>query len=271
MGYYDIIASRMMLNTLLFAISELSKVNERILFMNKNQNMVIKVSIGDGGPTEYLEIKNDLIYFQKDKKLPSFDAEIHFNNPLEFLKLLKQTKIDLTKLEKEGKVKLSGFENFKRNCEEIINIALPYYNNALPEENISPEDEALQVKIILFALMAGFQEITEEDENVQEEIKGVNVLIHVEVENGPQCYLNFKNGAFSGCMEDPGEKPTVTLKLSDLKTARALMTGKGDAAKAFIKGKIQIAGDTKHAMKLMNLSELLSDYYDYVKMKQKKL
>ncbi|MHA1386464.1 MAG: SCP2 sterol-binding domain-containing protein, partial [Candidatus Helarchaeota archaeon] len=47
--------------------------------------------------------------------------------------------------------------------------------------------------------------------------------------------------------------------------------GKGNAAKAFIKGKIVIEGDTKHAMKLINLNELLTDYYDYVKEKQRKL
>ncbi|MHA1385716.1 MAG: hypothetical protein ACTSR3_18345, partial [Candidatus Helarchaeota archaeon] len=229
MGYYDVIASRMMLNTLLYAISELSKVNERILFMNKDQELIIKVSVGGGGPTEYLQIKNDIIYFEREKKFSKYDAEIHFNSPLEFLRLLKQSKIDLSKLEAEGKIKLSGFANFKRNCEEIINIALPYYNNALPEENLSPEDEAMQVKIILFALMSGFQEITEEDDNVQEEIRDVNVLINVKVENGPQCFLSFNNGVFEGYMEDRGEKPTVTIKLSDLKTARALMTGKGNA------------------------------------------
>lgn len=271
MGYYDIIGSRMLLNTLLYAISELSKVNERILFMNKDQNMIIKVTIGDGGPTEFLQIKDDIINFQRDKKFPSYDAEINFNNPTEFFSALKQKKIDLDQLEKEKKIQISGFANFKRNCEEIINIALPYCINELPEENISPQDEALQVKIILFALMAGFQEITEEDENVQEEIRDVNVLIQIQVENGPQCFLRFANGTFKGYMEDIGEKPTVILKLSDLKTARALMTGKGDAAQAFIKGRIQIEGDTKHAMKLMNLNELISDYTDYIKMKQKKL
>ena len=139
MGYYDVMASRMLLNTMLYAISELSKVNDRIKHMNKNQQMIIKVSIGKGGPTEYLEIKNDQIYFERDKKLPSHDAEIHFNNPDEFLTFVKEEKIDLSQLEAKDKIKLSGPPNFKRNCEEIINITLPYYNDVLPEQ-ISPED-----------------------------------------------------------------------------------------------------------------------------------
>ena len=61
MGYFDVISSRMMLNTLLYAISELSKINERIKFMNKDQHMIIKIEIGGGGPTEYLYINNNLI------------------------------------------------------------------------------------------------------------------------------------------------------------------------------------------------------------------
>ncbi len=269
MGYYDLIASRMMLNTLLYAIQELSKVNDRIKFMNKDQKLIIKVEIG-GGPTEYLEINNGVIKFERDKKFPEYDASITFNNPNEFLMLLKTNKVDLSQLEAGGYAKITGPPNFKRNCEEIINIALPYYNDALPED-ISQEDETLQLKIILFALMAGFQEITEEDKNVQEEIKGINVLIHVKIEDGPGCFLKFKDGVYEGCMEDKGEKPTVIIKVSDLKTARALFTGKGDVAKAFIKGKILIEGETKHAMKLINLNELLTDYYEYIKEKQRKM
>jgi hypothetical protein len=269
MGYYDVIASRMMLNTLLYAISELSKINERIKFMNKDQHMIIKIEIGGGGPTEYLEIKEDIIYFERDKVYPNYDAYISFNKPLEFLKLLKSIKIDLGQLEAKGKIKLGGPPNFQRNCEEIINIALPYYNDALGED-ISPEDEAIQVKIILFALMAGFQEIAEEDENVREEIKGVNVVIQVKIVEGPQCFLLFQNGVFTGCMNGEGLKPTVTIRLKDLETARALLTGKGDAAKSFIRGDILIEGETKHAMKLVNLNELLTDYLDYVKAKTRK-
>ena len=269
MGYYDVIASRMMLNTLLYAISELSKINERIKFMNKNQYMIIKIEIGGGGPTEYLEINNDVISFERDKVFPTHDAYISFNNPLEFLKLLKSLKIDLGQLESEGKIKLGGPPNFQRNCEEIINIALPYYNDALGE-NISPEEEAIQVKIILFALMAGFQEITEEDENVREEIKDINVIIQVKIVEGPQCFLLFQNGMFQGCMDGEGIKPTVTIRLKDLETARALLTGKGNAARSFIKGDILIEGETKHAMKLVNLNELLTDYLDYIKEKQRK-
>ncbi|MFX1450127.1 MAG: SCP2 sterol-binding domain-containing protein [Promethearchaeota archaeon] len=270
MGYYDIIASRMMLNTLLYAISELSKINERIKFMNKDQNMIIKIEIGGGGPTEYLEIKNDVITFERDKVYPTHDAYIGFNNPLEFLKLLRSLKLDLEKLKSEEKVKLYGPANFQRNCEEIINIALPYYNDAIGED-ISPEEEALQIKIILFALMAGFQEITEEDENVREEIKGINVIIQIKIIEGPQCFLLFQNGIFKGCMDKEGIKPTVTIKIKDLNTARALLTGKGDAAKSFIKGDILIEGETKHAMKLMNLNELITDYLDYIKEKQRKI
>ena len=96
------------------------------------------------------------------------------------------------------------------------------------------------------------------------------VDICIKIENGSQSFVKFESGGFAGYIGDRGEKPTVTIKLSDLKTARALMTGKGDAAKAFIKGKILIEGDTKGAMKLMNLNELLTDYYDYVKEKQRK-
>ncbi len=269
MGYYDIMASRMMLNTLLYTISELSKINERIKSMNKDQKMIIKVEIGRGGPTEYLNINNDIITFERDKVYPNYDAYISFNNPLEFLKLLKNLKINLEQLKAEGKIKLGGPPNFQKNCEEIINIALPYYNDELGED-ISPEDELLQVKFILFALMAGFQEIAEEDENVREEIKGINVSIKVKIVDGPQCFLLFQNGTFRGCMDGEGVKPTVVIKLKDLETARALLTGKGDAAKSFMRGDILIEGETKHAMKLVNINELLTDYLDYIKAKTKK-
>lgn len=269
MGYYDIIASRMILNTLLYAISELSKVKDRIKRIISGQQMVVQITIREGGPTEYLEIKDEAIYFEREKKYPSFDGVIYFNNPQEFLRIAKELAWDFSELEFEGKVEMNGPPNFKESCEKIINFALPYSNNTIGDD-AAPEDEAIQIKIILYALISGFQEITEEDENVREEMRGVDVVIQVVVTEGPQCYLFFKDGSFSGCMDEQDYKPTVIIRLSNLKAARDLLTGKGNAGKMLLKGDIQIEGDVKHAMKLMNLNELLMGYYDYIKQRQKK-
>ncbi|MHA1378754.1 MAG: SCP2 sterol-binding domain-containing protein [Candidatus Helarchaeota archaeon] len=270
MNYYDKIASKMMLNTLLYSISELSKVNIRIKRIIKNINMIIQVSIHEGGSTEYLEIKNNAIHFERKKEFNTHNAEIHFKNPSEFIKILMDTKLDLSRLESEKRMQFRYSSDFKKSCEEIINIALPYSNNTLGE-NISSEDEVIQVKIILYAFIIGLQEIFEEDESFREEIKDFNGIIKMDIIDGPKCYLKFQDGTYTGFMGNQVLKPNVIITMKDLKTARDLVTGKADTMKLIIKGNILINGDSSQVMKLMNLNELLSDYSDYIKQKQKKM
>jgi len=259
----------MLLNTILYSIAELSKINEKIKEYIKGQKLIIQFSIGEGGPIEFLEIKNDKIFFERKKKFTYHDVRIHFFDLDIFLILLKEIELDFNQLIAEGKIEFDGRTDFKEKLIEIIKIALPYSNNALGEE-LTHEEEYTQVKIILFAFMSGMQIIADEDENVKKEMKGINVIIQININNGPQCYLLFDDGVFSGAIDVQHPNPTVILTLSDLHTARMLLTGKADGAKMFIKGQIQIEGDYKHAMKLMNLNELLQDYADYIKERRRK-
>ncbi|MHA1378101.1 MAG: SCP2 sterol-binding domain-containing protein [Candidatus Helarchaeota archaeon] len=266
MNFYDLICSKMMMNTLLYSISELSKLSNKVKHIINDHQLNIQVSV-EQGPQEFLEIKNGKIFFERHKKLPSYDAKIHFKDPNDFLKIFKKEKLNFKQLESEEKIEIIEKPEFEDLCITLLNSAIPYANNTLGEK-VSPEDELILVKIIIHALLTGFQEIVEADENVQIEMKGVDVIIQFNIIDGPQAFFHFNDGKFSGQMDSKHPNPTVKVIMNDIKTALALLTGQGNAARMLIKNQIQIEGDYSHAMKLMNLRELVSDYQDYIKAKR---
>ncbi|NVM04268.1 MAG: SCP2 sterol-binding domain-containing protein [Candidatus Helarchaeota archaeon] len=268
MKYYDLIASRMLMCVILYSISELSKYNNEVKNRIKDHQLNIQFSVEDG-PIEYLEIKNDKILFERRKKLTSFDARIHFKDEKAFLKILKKEQINFKQLLSEGKIEINEDPKYENICVDLLNLALPYANYT-KGENLSAEDELVVVKILMYAMLSGFQEISEVDENVQTEMKGTSVIVQFNITNGPQCYYYFNDGTFTGFMDVQHPNPTVNIVMSDLKSALALLTGQGNATRMLIKGTIQIEGDTAHAAKLMSLQELISDYQDYIKAKRRK-
>ncbi|MFX0142217.1 MAG: SCP2 sterol-binding domain-containing protein [Candidatus Hodarchaeota archaeon] len=268
MNYYDLITSHMVLDVLLYTISELSKYNEKVKSRIKDHQFNILFSVEEG-PIEYLEIKNNGIFFERRKKIPNCNAKIHFKDPNTFFKILKREKLNFEQLKSEGKIEIIEESKCKNICVDLLNFALPYSNYNYGQI-LSPEDEYILSKTLLYGHLIGFQEIAEADENVQIEMKGVNVIIQFNVIDGPKCYFHFNDGSFSGLMDIQHPNPTVNITMSDNKSAIALFSGNGDATRMYIKGDIQIEGDYTDAMKLMSLRELVSEYQDYVRAKSRK-
>ncbi len=267
MNYYDLITSRMVLDTLLYTMSELGKYNDDVKSKIKDYELNIQFSVEEG-PVEYLEIKNNKIIFERRKKAPDYQARIHFNDPNTLFKILRREQLNFEQLKSEGKIILKEEPKFKNICVDLMNLALPYSNYNYGDE-LTSQDDYLLAKTLLYGHLIGFQEITEVDENVQIEMKGVNVVIQFNVINGPQCYFHFKDGSFSGVMDVQYPDPNVTITMSDNKSAIALFSGQGNASRMYLKGDIQIDGDYKDAMKLMNLRELVVEYQDYVRTKSR--
>ncbi|MFX1453364.1 MAG: SCP2 sterol-binding domain-containing protein [Promethearchaeota archaeon] len=267
MNYYDLITSHMVLDTILYTISELSKSYGELKSRIKNLQLNIQFSIEEG-PIEYLEIKDGEIFFERRKKMPNCNAKIHFKDPNTFFKILKRERLNFQQLESEGKIEINEDPISKNICADLLNFAIPYSNYTLDDE-LSPQDEYLLAKTLLYGHLIGFQEIAEADENVQIEMKGVNVVIQFNVIDGPKCYFHFNDGSFRGAMDVQHPDPAVIITMSDNKSAIALFSGQGNATRMYMKGDIQIEGDYSDATKLMSLRELVSEYQDYVRAKSR--
>ncbi|MFX0132626.1 MAG: SCP2 sterol-binding domain-containing protein, partial [Candidatus Hodarchaeota archaeon] len=213
-------------------------------------------------------IKNNEISFVRRKKMPNFNGRIHFKDCKTFFKILKREQLNFKQLESEGKIEIIKEPEYKDICVDLLNLALPYSNYNYGDE-LSPQDEYILAKTLLYAHLIGFQEIAEADENVQIEMKGVNVVIQFNVIDGPKCYFHFNDGSFTGAMDVQHPDPAVTITMSDNKSAIALFSGQGNATRMYLKGDIQIDGDYSDATKLMSLRELVSEYQDYVRAKSR--
>ena len=267
MNYYDLITSHMVLDTILYTISELSKYTDKVKSRIKDIQLNIQFSVEEG-PIEYLEIKDNEISFERRKKMPNCGAKIHFKDHNTFFKILKREQLNFKQLESEVKIKIDEVPEYKDICVDLLNLAIPYSNYTSVDE-LSPQDEYILAKTLLYGHLIGFQEIAEVDENVQIEMKGVNVVIQFNIIDGPKCYFHFNDGSFLGDMDVEYPNPAVTITMSDNKSAIALFSGQGNATRMYIKGDIQIKGDYSDATKLISLRELVSGYQDYVRAKSR--
>ena len=93
MNYYDLITSHMVLDTILYTISELSKSKSELKSRIENLQLNIQFSIEEG-PIEFLEIKDSEIFFKRRNKISNYNARIHFKDPNTFFKILCRERLN---------------------------------------------------------------------------------------------------------------------------------------------------------------------------------
>ncbi|MHA1300398.1 MAG: SCP2 sterol-binding domain-containing protein [Candidatus Helarchaeota archaeon] len=120
--------------------------------------------------------------------------------------------------------------------------------------------ELIQIKTLLYSTIVALEIISEEDEMIQQEFGDVEAVVQWRIGEVVAGYMEIKNSLVKAHMDEVHPEPTVTVTLTDPMSAKDLLQGKVDASKLFIKGKIIIEGDTKKAMKLMAVNELVEDY-----------
>ncbi|NVM05107.1 MAG: SCP2 sterol-binding domain-containing protein [Candidatus Helarchaeota archaeon] len=120
--------------------------------------------------------------------------------------------------------------------------------------------DIIQVKTLLYSTIVSLEIISEEDEMVQGEFGDVEAVIQWKIGDVAAGYMEIKNSRVKAHMDIIHPDPTVIITLTDPVAARDLLNGRADATKLFMKGKILVEGDTKKAMKLLSVNELVEDY-----------
>ena len=120
--------------------------------------------------------------------------------------------------------------------------------------------EIIQIKTLLYSTLISLEIISEEDEMVQGEFGDIEAIIQWKIGNIAAGYMEIKNSKAKAYMDAIHAHPTVTITLMDPISARDLLNRKADATKLYMKGKILIDGNTKKAVKLMSVNELIGDY-----------
>ncbi|MFX1449495.1 MAG: SCP2 sterol-binding domain-containing protein [Promethearchaeota archaeon] len=120
--------------------------------------------------------------------------------------------------------------------------------------------EIIEIKTLLYSTIVSLEIISEEDEMVQGEFGDVEAVIQWKIGDIAAGYMEIKNSKAKAVMDAVHPDPTVLITLTDPIVARDLLNGRADATKLFMKGKILVEGDTKKAMKLLSVNELVEDY-----------
>ncbi len=124
---------------------------------------------------------------------------------------------------------------------------------------ISKKD-LIQVKTLLYSTIVSLEIISEEDEMVQGEFGDIEAVIQWKIGDVAAGYMEVKDSKVKAHMDKVHPDPTVIITFTDPITARTILNGRADATKMFMKGKLLVEGDTKKAMKLLSVNELVEDY-----------
>lgn len=122
------------------------------------------------------------------------------------------------------------------------------------------QKDIIQVKTLLYSTIVSLEIISEEDEMIQREFGDIEAAIQWKIGDVAAGYIEIKGSRAKAYMDEVHPDPTVIITLTDPATARDLLNGKADASKLFMKGKILVEGDTKKAMRLLSVNELIQDY-----------
>lgn len=134
------------------------------------------------------------------------------------------------------------------------------------KEAIAEEDQSLilsnhGVKMKMEELLQRFVDKLALDPSLKRFSEGKQVSMHYKLTDlGISFYTSFKDGEIAGGMGEPPESPDVTLKMkADL--LDGMFTGRTNAMKAAMSGKLSFSGDTKKAMSLQKIQKDLMRLY----------
>jgi putative sterol carrier protein len=122
------------------------------------------------------------------------------------------------------------------------------------------DKQVLEVKVLLFSMLNGLEEISKVDENFREDLEGYEGKIQWKLGENINAYQVFEGGKYSWKIDAEIEDPDVTLKIPDLKVAKGILLGEIDSTSAYMSGDTIIEGNLQVVMELGSLTEYLLDY-----------
>ncbi|MHA1765705.1 MAG: SCP2 sterol-binding domain-containing protein [Promethearchaeota archaeon] len=102
-----------------------------------------------------------------------------------------------------------------------------------------------------------FLEISNESEDIQEEVEGWNRVLQIKLSDTDNFWLKIEEGKFTAGKGDAGESD-ITLEMSG-ETAAGVFTGEIDATSAYMSGDLKIIGPLPDAVKFRTLTELVRE------------
>lgn len=100
-------------------------------------------------------------------------------------------------------------------------------------------------------------DISNDSEDIQEEVEGWDRLFQFKIEGGPDAWLQVKDGKFDGGT-GAKEEADVTLEMgSDV--AAGIFSGEVDATSAYMSGDLKVIGPLPDAVKFRTLTEIVRE------------
>jgi len=121
------------------------------------------------------------------------------------------------------------------------------------------DKKEFQVKILFYIMLKSLDEIAKVDEELQDDLEDFEAKIQWKIGDF-RGYQVFKDGKYSGVIDDEIEDPDVTMTITDLEIAREFFSGELDGTAAFMSGDLQIEGNLQLTMTYSSLAEYIMDY-----------
>ncbi len=119
--------------------------------------------------------------------------------------------------------------------------------------------EVLQTKVMLYIMGKGLEELSKIDTEFKEEIEDFEAILAWHVADDIKMYLEIGDGKVTAHLDAEHDEPSVTFKVEDYKTARAILTGEIDGTSAYMSGDLKMEGDMQAGMRMGQLGEFLQE------------
>lgn len=119
--------------------------------------------------------------------------------------------------------------------------------------------EILEVKVLLFIMGKGLEEISKTVEDFQDDFSDTTAVIQWKIGDDIKMYFEINEGKFIAHLDQVHNEPNVTLSIEDLDKAKAILRGETDGNSAYMSGDLKIEGDLPLSIKMGQAAEYLRD------------
>ena len=119
--------------------------------------------------------------------------------------------------------------------------------------------EVLEVKVLLYFMGKGLEEISRENEDFRDDFEGDEGVIQWKIADNINMYMEISEGKFTAHLDEVHKDPTVTLIVPDIKNAKGILRGEVDGNSAYMSGDLKIEGELPLSMKMGQAAEYLTE------------
>ena len=119
--------------------------------------------------------------------------------------------------------------------------------------------DKLQVKVLLYFMAKGLEEISNTDEDFQEDFEDFEAVIQWNVGDDIHMYLIIQEGKVKGFLDAVADDPTVNFSVEELDKAKEILSGQVDGTSAYMSGDLKMEGDMQAGMKMGQVAEYLQE------------